>query len=458
MGSPVSLSGFNNIDFNLILNTIMEQERVPVVLLQNNRAGLERQDSQYSVLATKLASLETATDKLSTAAAFATRTVSNSDVTAVSAVVTDTTPAGTYDVVVQELARAQVIASTSTYADTDTTIVASGGTITIGGVAVTVSGDTTLEGLATAITGATGSVVTASVINSGTNTYRLVLSGNDTGTTNAFTVTNALTGGAGLTFADLDVDGVSGDDASDNAVSATDAAATINNIAITSATNTLDEAVPGATITLLKKAPATTVTLTVTRDDEALKTRVDEFVASYNDLTTYIDAQFTSAADGAASSIGRDGLLRGLRSALRSTVSEAYSVGGTYSYLAEVGIGSDRSGQLTVDATLLNDALSTAASDVESLFVGAGGTDGLFTVLGSLVTGYTEAGGLLPDIQQRLDDQVGKIDDRIRLLEDQLAVRRSSLEAEFIAADLAIAQLNTQQTALGAIGNEFRLF
>lgn len=445
MGSPISLSGFNNIDFNLILNAIMEQERVPIFSLETDRTALEGQDFEYGILATTLADLQLAAEQLATSDGFGTRAIANSDPAAISASVASTTPIGTYDIVVSELARAQVTASTSTYSDSDTTIVASGGTLTIGGIAVTVSGDVTLEGLSDAINATADVGVTSSVISSAPGIYQLVLTGNNTGTASAFAITNGLTGGVGIAFAG-------------NAVDASNAAATVNNIAITSATNTLDGAVAGSTITLLKKDPATTVTLTVTRDDQALKTRVDEFVAAYNNFIGYADAQFASASDGTATSIGRDGLLRGLRSSLRSSLSQALSVGGAYSYLAEVGIGNNVAGELTLDATLFDDALSTNFSDVESLFVGAGGADGAFSALGTLIAAYTDAGGLVPTAQERIDGQIAALDDRIGRLEEQLAIRRTSLQAEFIAADLAISQLNAQLDSLSSLGDQFRLF
>ncbi len=79
MGSPISFSGFNNIDFNLILNAIMGQERIPVTLLENNLRNLEGQDAEYGLLATKLAEVETAAKKLSTTDGFSARTLTNSD-------------------------------------------------------------------------------------------------------------------------------------------------------------------------------------------------------------------------------------------------------------------------------------------------------------------------------------------------------------------------------------------
>src|SRR6185436_489622 len=58
---------------------------------------------------------------------------------------------GHYDVVVTDLARAQVTASNTTAPDADTTIVADAGTIDIGGKTVTISSGVTMKGLAAAI-------------------------------------------------------------------------------------------------------------------------------------------------------------------------------------------------------------------------------------------------------------------------------------------------------------------
>ena len=445
MGSPISFSGFNNIDFSLILNAIMEQERQPVVALQANVFSLEGQDAQYSSLAAKLADVESAAEKLAVTTGFSARTLTNSDTSILTASSSDTAPIGAYDIVVSNLARAQVTASSSTYADSDTTVVADGGTLTIGGVAVTISGSTTLQGLADAINGTTNIPVTASVVASAPGSYQLVLTGNSTGLSNAFAITNGLTGGAGVTFGA-------------NAVGASDAALTVNNISITSAGNTIAGAIPDTTLTLLKEDPATTVTISVSRDSSAVKTLVDEFITAYNGLTDYLDEQFAASAEGNSTAIGRDGLVRGLRSSMRQTLSQAFSVGGSFSYLAEVGIGSDAAGDLTLDASLFDNALEDSLTDLQSLFVGGGGNNGAFVDFEGVIEAYTEAGGLVPSVQARLDDQVQKLNDQIFDFEEQLAVRRASLEAEFIAADLAIAALNSQLDSLAGLGNQYRLF
>ncbi len=221
MGSPITFSGFNNIDFNLILNAVMEQERRPLLTLQARQSALQFQESAFGTLATKLAAVEAASDTLAGADAFGGRAVSSTDDTALTAGATSATPLGTYDVIVNELARAQVTASNSAHADKDTTAVATGGSLTIGGIVVTVASSVTLEELASAINGTADIGVTATVVSPSSGSYQLVLTGTDTGQANAFTVTNALTGGtAPVTFIDTDFDGESGDSAADNAVQA----------------------------------------------------------------------------------------------------------------------------------------------------------------------------------------------------------------------------------------------
>ena len=41
MGSPVTLSGFNNIDFGSVLNALMQQERIPVTQLETQQTALQ---------------------------------------------------------------------------------------------------------------------------------------------------------------------------------------------------------------------------------------------------------------------------------------------------------------------------------------------------------------------------------------------------------------------------------
>lgn len=446
MSTPITLSGFNNIDFNSIINALMQQASIPVTNLQTQQQSLQTQNSNYGTLASKLGALETAANQLAATNSVLGTAVTNTNPSAVSLSTSTTTPQGTYSVVVNSLAQAQVTASTSTYADSDSTTVASGGSITIGGVTVNVSGNTTLQGLADAINAATNIPVTASVVQKSPGTYELVLTGSNTGTANAFSITNNLTGGAGITFGG-------------NAQNATDASATVNGLTITSSSNTIESAVPGGTLTLEEADPASTVTLTVTQDTSAGKTLVQNFVTAYNDLESFIQGQQQAYLKGDSTSIANDGLLRSLSINLRGLLGGSGGTDSTYQYLAEVGIGFDSSGNLTFDSgTFDTAAAGTLINDVQALFSGTDGTNGLFSSVDSLLNGYVGSGGLVATQQTQITDQVAAIGQQIADMQNQLDLQRQSLVQEYAATDTTISSLKNQASSLSGMGSQFQLF
>jgi flagellar hook-associated protein 2 len=450
MGSPITFSGFNSIDFNVVLNAIMQQESAPLQALQDKQTQLQATSTTYGKLATKLDALRTASGALSDASALTAYAATSSDTAALTVSASSSATPGRYEVKVNELARSQVTVSTTFAPDTDTTIVATGGSLTIGSEQINISGPVTLQQLAAAINADTNSPATASIVGTDPGKFRLVLTSRNTGVANAFTITNQLTAGT-IAFADADNNGVSGDSAADNAVTATDASLVINNIAVTSTTNTLDSAIPGVTLTLQQKDPTKTVVVSVDRDDQNLADRLNTFVSAYNDLVNFSDAQATASNNGTVGAIGRDSVLRGLRSSLRDALLGAHGTG-TFTRLAEIGLGFTRTGQLTLDQDKLTEALDTDPAAVQSLL--ADGTTGSFGSVNTLLDEYTAAGGFLPDAQSRLTDEISRVGRQIDDMSARLAIRRTALQQEFTAADQAMAQLNSQKTSLSSFSND----
>lgn len=450
MGSPITLSGFNDIDFSQILTLIMTQESRPLEALQSRQSALQTRSNTFNTLASKVSALQTAASRLSTTADLNAQAATSSNAANVTAEVGTGAQTGRYDVVVNSLARAQVTASATTAPDADSTVVASGGTLVLNGVTVTLSGAVTLRGLADAINATSNPPARASVIQSGPSSYRLVLSAIETGTANAFTITNNLTGGTGLSFGDADNDGVSGDSAADNAVQASDASLTVNNIAVTSTTNTIANAVPGVTLNLLREAPGTPIAIDVVNDASALKDRLRSFVTQYNDLLKFATDQGKSAANGDTASIGRDPLLRQLRDQIRSSVVSEYATGGAYTSLSQVGVTLSRTGQMEFDEAAFSAAVANGTADVDRLF--ANGGTGVFASIDTGLDRYTQTDGLLKGVTKQLIDQSSRLSDQIASMQERLAVRRAALQKEFIAADQAMTQLKSQSSSLANFG------
>jgi flagellar hook-associated protein 2 len=442
MGSPITFSGFNSIDFNQILNAIMTAERAPMTALETQKTALNTQGTAFTTLAGKLGALESSLDTLTDADGFSALAVATSDEEAVGVSATSGGVAGMYEVVVSELARAQVMASTTTYTSPDQAI-ATGGSISValfGNPPVQIpptalTGSMSVRQFADAINSQANSPVHASVVQAAPGQYRLVLTGRGTGTDNAFTLTSSLTGGAGLTFTDTDTDGTYG-----------------NNIPITSATNDVEDAVPGVLLTLSKKDATKKVLVEVTESSAAAEKELEDFVKAYNDLMAFLGEQNDAAASG-KSSIARDGMVRTLRAELRVAMQAEYpAAGANYSRLSTVGIEFEQTGTIKVNATRLGEALKASSSSVQTLF------DAAFAEIKAQVEDYAKSGGLIQNAKNRLKDQIVKIDGRLESMQLQLDLRRSALQQEFIAADMLMTQLKGQGSSLEALGGQYRLF
>ncbi len=458
MGSPITISGFNSIDWNVILEAVMAQESVPSQQLSTQKTSLETQKTAFATLLTKLNTLATSIDTLGTTTSISpTKAVSSSASIDVSSGSGAT--AGTYNVVVSQLARAQVLASSSSYASLDAEV-GTAGTLTItpaegDPVAVTISASTTISGLATAINAATGGAASASVVQTTPGNYQLVLTGKNPGLANAFTVTSTLTGGEGLTFASTDGNGVAGDSTAEVVQTALNAAFTVNGLPVESTTNTVTGVVPGATLTLKKQDPAETVSISVSRDGDAAAASLQSFITAYNDIVQFTKDQDAAALAGKPN-LSRDPLLRGFRSSMRSALQGSYTAGDTFTMLAQIGVGMDRNGKLTLDKTVLNAAVAASPGGVQTLISGTDGLGGVFGTLASTVKEYTASDGRVSLARDRITAQVKGISARLDAFEARLAVRRAALQKQFLEADRLMSQLNSQGTSLSQLGTEFK--
>src|SRR5207244_5499220 len=89
-------------------------------------------------------------------------------------------------------------------------------------------------------------------------------------------------------------------------------------------------------------------------------------------------------------------------------------------------------------------------SAVQALFADA--TTGVFVSTENLINDYTAAGGFVPDARTRLSDEILRVGRRMDDMQARLAIRRAALQQEFIAADLAMARLNSQKGTLASFG------
>ncbi len=434
MSSLVNFTGLaSGIDTASIVDALVNQARGPINRLENKRSDLGSQKNIFNRIDGKLDSLGDVLDELRQSSTLASFTASSSDEAVVRVAAGNGASKGRFALEVVQLAESQRTYSETVAARDQAGLFGTGTlTIDVGGNAfdVTVDGTTTLEDVADAINDS-GEAVSASILFDGTN-YRLQVSGTETGAANAVGFTE---------------NGVSlGLSTPANTVqSAQDAQFEIDGLPFTSASNVVNDAISGLTLNLQSVG---TSNVDVGPDNAGLKDVVTDFVSKLNAVINDVKAEFTVGNRDPSRLFG-DSTLRSLQSQLSQTLTSPVTIGGSTRLLSEIGIETTRDGNVELDSTKLEAALSENADAVRELFAGDGTDDGFGAVIASVVDGFADsANGRLKARADGIDSEVRSINDQIDRLEDRLTAYEEQLTAEFIFMEQTIATLNSQNDFL----------
>src|ERR1700752_4648884 len=105
-----------------IIDELVKVERRPITLLQQQQVTIEGKIDLYQQLSGKIGALKTAVTKIFTASSFFIKTAKSSNENVLVAASSSNADAGNHSVIVNRLARASTLASTS-FSDTNTTTV-----------------------------------------------------------------------------------------------------------------------------------------------------------------------------------------------------------------------------------------------------------------------------------------------------------------------------------------------
>lgn len=327
--------------------------QLPAATLQTQEQPIQSQISALGKVQSAVSNLQSALSQLSDISTLSQRTVSSTASGVVTASAGNTTPIGNYALTNIKLATAESLISSGS-AGSGTGLGAGSIAIQVGsGSAVTVniaSGSSSLSDIATAIDQADAGV-TANVLFDG-STYRLVVTSDKAGTANSFTVSG--TGGlAGLSYHtgafDLGV-----------AQGAGNASFSLNNIAVTSGSNSIKGVIPGLTLTLASSGSAT---VTVGQNTQALDAAAQGVVQAINQTLSTINQEtaFTAASGGGPllGNVGVEELRQSLLNSLTTQLGVGSGAAGSSSFnsLSSVGF------QITSGGTIsLNDATFESAA------------------------------------------------------------------------------------------------
>jgi flagellar hook-associated protein 2 len=238
----ITFSGFNGIDFNQIIEVIMQQESRPLTALQQKKQADENKDAAYVDLGTQIGKIQSTVASLVAPSAFTNVAVSSSDTSVLSVSTGSASIAGSYAIEIAQLAKAQVTASTNGYSSASDVVADSGAiSFTIDGettTAITITAGTTLAQLRNAVNAQQSGVV-ASIVNTGT-ANKLVISSRETGESHGFVINSTLANSAGAVLAFANGQNTT----TGNSQNAQNALFTMNGLSNSSESNTVSAAVP----------------------------------------------------------------------------------------------------------------------------------------------------------------------------------------------------------------------
>ena len=404
----------SGLDIESLVTKLMDAERIPKeqrilareTSLTDDISGLARLKGALAELQTSLADA----NSLST---YKNRIASSNQSTKVDVAATSEASLGGYAVTVESLATAQSLAMRSTFNSVNETLGTGTLTFTFGTTGYTAHGsDSTLDtydsfvakagaashtvtinsnnnslsGVRDAINNADFGV-TAAIVKTGT-VYRLLLSSNSTGAENSLEISVSDTGDSNNTDANglsrLAFNGSSGVANVYQTVSGSDSAFTVNGLALTGTSNTVSDVIDGLTLTL-KDTTSAAATVSVTNNAAGIKTAVNAFVDGYNSFVTILDD--LTGYDFAAKKGGvlqADFSVLSIANKLRNTLGSASDGhSGLYSRLAELGVTTLSTGQLSVDDARLSSVLTDNYDEVTAVltrFARASSGSGLSSV------------------------------------------------------------------------------
>jgi flagellar hook-associated protein 2 len=181
--------------------------------------------------------------------------------------------------------------------------------------------------------------------------------------------------------------------------------------------------------------------INVTNDYTSIKDSLNAIVTQYNKLRQFASQQVKGP-------LGGDPVLREVLNDIKKVLQTSNSNGGSYHYLAEIGLELTDSGDMQLDESKLDAAISASPGNVQKLFQGMTGADGVLETLQSTLNSLDGDAGLIKTTRDSIQTTLTKYDDRIEQQQKLLDIRRQALQKMYAAADEAISRLNQMNSSL----------
>ena len=435
--SSIAFAGLaTGLDTAAIVSQLVEIRRRPIYRLETRRQGYQNEISALSLLKTKLLAFQTAAQNLDTASEFSSLIGSSADEDILRVTAGSGATPGSYNITVNSLAVAQKNISQGFDAKTDS--VGSGTvSITINGVTtdLELTGFNSVESLANLINDNVEGV-SASIIYDGSASggYHLILTGDEAGGGNAFTVdASGLAGGVTPVFSLV--------------TAAADAHLTIDDIDVTTSSNSPTDVISGLTLDLVA-ASTDPIRVEVKRDNEGIAENVKAFVDAYNDLASFYEDQRTS--EGV---LRRNATLRSVFTRIENIFTGSLEDGlGAYSSFTSIGITRGDGHKYDFDQGDFIEALNDNFGGVRDLLIEREGNVGKAALIDRAIEALTDSvDGLFKMSTELLNTKIDYADKSIERYERSIAAYKLTMERKYAAMEMMVSSLQAQGSYLNSM-------
>lgn len=425
----------SGLDIENIVSQLMTLERRPLNALLNKETQYQAQLSAFGRLKGAVSTFQDAMKGLSSLDKFRVYAATSSNESVMTATADSTAAAGSYKLQVDRLAQNHK-EGTADFADTATF----GGTagdnmvLTVGTNSLTVDLSTaqTLSQIRDTINAdANNPGVTATILNTGAGTQRLILTANDSGYDNRVQLSYGGTvGAATFNFGTLNSDSVG---ATLVDLTQLDASYSVDGIALTSATNKVSGVIGGISFDLKQVGSAD---LTLTRDTAKITDTAKAFVDAYNNLQNTMTTLRNGDLQG-------DSTIVSIQRQLRSVINTSpVGLSSSYDTLTSVGITTNaKTGELDFNTTTFESALNSDFAGVADLF--ANDNQGFAFRFEALAKTMQDNNGLINSREDGLNDRIKRVQADELSMQAQLDLKEKSLRSQYAALDGLVGRLNS---------------
>lgn len=262
-------------------------------------------------------------------------------------------------------------------------------------------------------------------------------------------------------------------------VEAQNAIVVIDGVKLNRSSNTITDAIDGITLELQQISEKDKDSgefiyenLSVTSDTSKFKGAVEEFVKLYNAFLS----ESSSASAWKPPAEGKEdepnagnGALMGNSTLRRLTADMREVAVGSNSELSEVFASLAKlgievktedaaTGKLTIDSKKLETAVKENPAEIEALFLGKGSNEGIADKMQSIIKNYIgdsdaipKVKGVIEQITKGLQDQTSQVSDRIKQMEKMIDAVVERNRKDFERLDLAMSKMNNMSNQLASM-------